>query len=101
MQGLTCQLIRGLGAVSEDVKLLLSRLLTVPPSLRITAKQAASSPWLTSDGALATVDFSPFEEWSAASQLVLADQVRDRLRLSHLGPKQVNLTMCTTKKCLK
>ena len=89
VQGLTSQLIRGLGAVSEDVKLLLSRLLTVPPSLRITAEEAAGSPWLTSEGALATVDFSPFKEWSAASQLALADQVKNRLGLSHLGPQQV------------
>ena len=78
-EGLTSQLIAGLGAVSEDVKMLLSRLLTVPPGLRITAEEAAGSPWLTSEGALATVDFSPFKEWSAASQLALAGQVRDRL----------------------
>ena len=107
-QGFTRELSAGLGAVSVEARLLVSRLLIVNPNLRIKvvstpstcqARDATLCSWVTDSGALPPVDTRPCKERDAASQLVVAAMVRERLHLSHLSPQQVNHALLPTFRC--
>merc|ERR1711990_538955 len=89
-EGFTDEISAGLGAkVSVEARLLVSRLLTVQPNLRIKAKDAAACSWVTHADSLPPVQFSGFQELSESSELRVAGQVRERLHLFHLTPHQV------------
>ena len=107
-QGFTRELSGGLGAVSVEARLLVSRLLTVSPNLRIKvvsttstcqATDATLCSWVTDSGTLPPVDTRPCQERDSASQLVVAAMVRERLHLSHLSPKQVPPALLLSCRC--
>ena len=95
--------------MSVEARLLVSRLLTVNPNLRIKvvfpsstcqASDASLCSWVTDSGILPPVDTRPCQERDSASQLVVAAMVRERLHLSHLSPQQVPPALLLSCRCL-